>query len=58
MKALKFFLGSSNVNEFGAINGYFYNARVYSTAGSFKADGKSVSEFFSLINKPPSMLPG
>jgi hypothetical protein len=58
LNGLKFFLGSSNSNHFNAINGYFYNARVYSTAGAFKGSASAVADYFGLINTPPSMRPG
>jgi len=42
MNSLSFFLGSSAPSAFHGINGYFFNARVY-TQNSFKSSAPELS---------------
>lgn len=42
IKELKFYLGSSDSSKFQSINGYFYNAALYTNKGSLKTASETV----------------
>jgi len=57
MNGLSFFLGSSNPGQFKGINGYFFNARIY-TSNAFKGSVSDLNSYYNSIVSPPSLVPG
>jgi len=56
MAGLSFYLGSSKPSQFSGINGYFYNARVY-TNNAFKSSVSDIESYYNSIVSPPALLP-
>ena len=44
-------------SQFSGINGYYYNARVY-TESAFLGTVHELENYYSQIVNPPSLLPG